>query len=362
MNSKRRADRTGAAAGITFFRPWGIVVILGVMACVQSASAASFDCTKASTSVEKMICANATISALDDKLSQAYAATAAKASGDDRKRLLAEQKHWLKTTRDVCSSDVCLIHAYWSRQAELDTFFAPHLPLFEHESDQAPAIQKILATAPLYPANYNAQHCDRLFTDLKKMRDIHFVEPVVKTQSYEDPALDSWKRRCESTHALNLMLACIPRFWPSCISNDPYGVFGIFEAFYGTPPFKVFKIPNTHSRSGTKYIFFYENTYGPMNQPPTKPVLGNQFLYFQEFHKNRCESKKNDASMQASASTDATHISYSGIIEHNSQYYMLSLGYFINNYWLQMDSTASKKNQCYWSPVPSSKQTERKRK
>jgi uncharacterized protein len=60
--------------------------------------AASFDCGKATTKVEKMICADPKISALDDALARAYQNMMNKASIDQKKRVLAEQSHWLKFT------------------------------------------------------------------------------------------------------------------------------------------------------------------------------------------------------------------------------------------------------------------------
>lgn len=76
---------------------------------------ASFDCTKAATAVEKLICASPRLAALDAELAETYAA-ARKRGGE---ALRGEQRTWLKETRDACEDDGCLEAAYLLRIAAL---------------------------------------------------------------------------------------------------------------------------------------------------------------------------------------------------------------------------------------------------
>lgn len=77
----------------------------------------SFDCAKATTQIEKMICA-------DPKLAQADAATvalyktalAASVNPDGFKQ---GQTNWRKNVRDACADAACLSRAYQERQREL---------------------------------------------------------------------------------------------------------------------------------------------------------------------------------------------------------------------------------------------------
>ena len=80
----------------------------------SSASAASFDCTKASTVVEKAICATPRLSALDEELAATYAAV--------RKNPAVRegQRRWLVEERDACEDgEGCIEAAYLVRIATL---------------------------------------------------------------------------------------------------------------------------------------------------------------------------------------------------------------------------------------------------
>ncbi len=62
------------------------------------ANAASFDCAKATTLVEKAICADPQLSDRDDALMAAYQHALVEAS--DANRIKAEQRSWLKSVRN----------------------------------------------------------------------------------------------------------------------------------------------------------------------------------------------------------------------------------------------------------------------
>lgn len=83
--------------------------------------AASFDCTKASHLIEHVICADAQLSALDERLASTFRRIRKfSASGDNS--LLQEQRDWLRDTRQQCaSSDVagCVRQRYEWRLQEL---------------------------------------------------------------------------------------------------------------------------------------------------------------------------------------------------------------------------------------------------
>jgi uncharacterized protein len=80
-------------------------------------SAASFDCTKASSPYEKAVCSNPNLSSLDEQLAGAYKDARAKSADPDS--LKKEQIEWIKSTRQ-CASDVgCIEKAYKTRIASL---------------------------------------------------------------------------------------------------------------------------------------------------------------------------------------------------------------------------------------------------
>lgn len=87
------------------------------VSCAGWAAQASFDCGKASSAAEKMICSDARLSDSDAALALTYKA-AAKAS-DDPAGLKREQIAWIKTQRDACDTVACMQLAYDKRIAVL---------------------------------------------------------------------------------------------------------------------------------------------------------------------------------------------------------------------------------------------------
>lgn len=80
--------------------------------------AASFDCAKATSDVEKVICSNADISKLDDELSELYKHVYADSADKEQKQLKLDQLSWLKK-RNACLSRTCIRDAYKTRLSEL---------------------------------------------------------------------------------------------------------------------------------------------------------------------------------------------------------------------------------------------------
>lgn len=80
---------------------------------------ASFDCAKAATNIEKMICGSAAIAKLDVDLAQRYTSLI-KLAPQDKKLAQTEQREWLKE-RNQCSTERCLKESYSARISELDT-------------------------------------------------------------------------------------------------------------------------------------------------------------------------------------------------------------------------------------------------
>jgi len=102
----------------------GIRVLVGKCAwisiltvCWTLSPAASFDCSKATTAVEQMICANPVLARLDERLAAAYASARAESPRPDVLR--NEQRQWLLDVRDRCGDLACLQSAYEQRLSAL---------------------------------------------------------------------------------------------------------------------------------------------------------------------------------------------------------------------------------------------------
>ncbi len=92
--------------------------VLTIFILASASHAASFDCTKASTLVEKAICSDDKLSDLDDSLMQAY--KRALASTTDIYALKSQQRAWLAGVRNKCQDSACIEHVYSERLIELN--------------------------------------------------------------------------------------------------------------------------------------------------------------------------------------------------------------------------------------------------
>lgn len=88
-----------------------------LMVIVVDAQAASFDCAKAATKVEKLICADAQLSAQDETLAAAYRQAASITPGGAEPK--QSQRAWLKR-RNACADVDCIAESYRQRVAELE--------------------------------------------------------------------------------------------------------------------------------------------------------------------------------------------------------------------------------------------------
>ena len=96
---------------------WVAAVLLNGLGLTVSAQGASFDCGKASTKVEKMICTTA-LTELDDEMNVAYQWALMRV--DDKTQVIKPQRKWLET-RNACELDMaCLWDAYVQRIRALE--------------------------------------------------------------------------------------------------------------------------------------------------------------------------------------------------------------------------------------------------
>ena len=94
-----------------------VLSVLISMSAVPAVSfAASFDCAKASSATEKLICGDETISRLDEQLAASYKAGLEKST--DKDAFKKSQMEWLKQQR-ACKSVECLKQVYQPRINEL---------------------------------------------------------------------------------------------------------------------------------------------------------------------------------------------------------------------------------------------------
>jgi uncharacterized protein len=99
-----------------------LATCLAVLAAPAMAEGPAYDCRQASGSIEKLICDDPALAALDRTLSPVYAAALNKAGNEDSPRLKTEQRGWIKGRNDCWKADdrrACVIDEYRRRILEL---------------------------------------------------------------------------------------------------------------------------------------------------------------------------------------------------------------------------------------------------
>jgi uncharacterized protein len=87
-------------------RRTSLVVVLALLGCAAGLPASAlaqgptFDCAKAQGTVEKLICSDASLAALDRNLDQVFKAVTAKATGKLATDVRTEQRGWIKGRND----------------------------------------------------------------------------------------------------------------------------------------------------------------------------------------------------------------------------------------------------------------------
>lgn len=93
---------------------------IGLCLLAGAAAGAGVDCEQGGSPVERMICEDATLSLLDEKLALIYKSTC-RALVVDRQKLRSEQRQWL-LARDDCPDRGCVESAYQKRIQKLEEY------------------------------------------------------------------------------------------------------------------------------------------------------------------------------------------------------------------------------------------------
>lgn len=113
MNLQRRLRRFALLAAIA-------AIGLAGMGRTTTAMAASFDCAKATSAQEKLICGAADISQLDERGAGLYAA--ALVATPDKNLVKTWQRDWLRGSRNACADAECLRRVMSLHNRELEEF------------------------------------------------------------------------------------------------------------------------------------------------------------------------------------------------------------------------------------------------
>ena len=265
---------------------WLSILLFCFVELTQSAQAASFDCAKAGAKVEQIICDNPDISMLDDELDIAYKAAV---KGSQQVEIIKQaQKQWLRERND-CIDANCLKLAYKSRLVSLGFPHAPQkavsgtsvsltqanldLQAKPKEADKSELVRRILSRVKI---NHFAEaFCEEFISDLRRMENIEFIEPIERSEKFDDPIWDSYKAQCPDTWLFE-KFSCEPRaamYLDELPQEERYVEMKIScRQYQCTENFKHFRIHlNGDEGNRTEDIFYCERAHGPLNRQGMAP-------------------------------------------------------------------------------------------
>lgn len=154
----------------------------------SSAIAASFDCKKAGSAVEKSICSDRELSDLDSELGRTYRTVLS--STPNSASLVAEQKSWL-ASRNQCPDMGCLKSAYQDR---LTALRGAGQPFGEQQANEPPPRSDTVTT------NVARLRCDQLqpeiVKELNQPRGVPFGKPYLDWESADFARLKAKVKQC----------------------------------------------------------------------------------------------------------------------------------------------------------------------
>jgi uncharacterized protein len=169
------------------FQAFATVAFCGLLALPGGkSSAASFDCRKAATDIERRVCAEPALSALDEKLDRAYREALDAAA--DKETIRRAQREWLTELRNRCPDANCLKGVYEARLAALAD------PGAQARKRELREFMKTFRPEPYI--GEGDPFCQAFYEDFKVQRNIEHIAPVIRVETYDDPALAPIRARC----------------------------------------------------------------------------------------------------------------------------------------------------------------------
>jgi len=244
-----------------------LTAVLSVLAL--PAHAASFDCAKASTKVEHIICDNPDISKLDEELATSYkAALQNQANAESIKQ---GQRKWLKGRND-CADAICVKRAYETR---LLSFASPELShgviagigIKAKEANKKELVKQIMEKLKF--TQFAGAFCEGFLNDFRRMKNIEFVEPIDRSEKFDAPIWKPYRRSCPNIESFD-RYDCDARVAMSLegLSQNEQEKQKkmLCEQYRCTENFKHFRLKLKGDEGNrTEDIFYCERAHGPLN-------------------------------------------------------------------------------------------------
>ncbi len=225
----------------------------------------------------------------------------------------------------------------------------------QREADKAEAIKRIMAERKFQMTSVvgkqNKAFCEGFLQDFRLQKNIEFIEPVAKADSYDDPVWQPYKASCPQLELFD-RYSCEPKIYDAIMAQPPTERQREFKTacqhFRGTANFKLFLVDiNNNPKDGKEHVFYYERAEGPLNRPVSKQIYGNGA--YAVFDLDRCEVKRG-----ANVHDPYSYFykrpleNYNGIIDYRGRHYIFDLADLDGsdrdpknpNYRLQVDGHA----------------------
>jgi len=173
-----------------------ILLIFGSGIDGANAANPSFDCANATGTIEKMICDDEALAALDRRLAEVYAAAIQKAFNEHPPVLKAEQRGWIKGRNDCwksASKRKCVDQSYRRRIAELQARYrlVPANGPFWYSCDGDPRNEVVVTFFKTDPPTLEAERGDQV--------SLMYLEPSASGSKYQGRNESFWEHQGEAT-------------------------------------------------------------------------------------------------------------------------------------------------------------------
>lgn len=317
-----------------------LLIMVAGLVWAATAQAASFDCAKAGTKVEKLICADAELSKLDEELNAAYKVALQKYG--QAKTTRGEQSQWIKD-RDSCERKNCLKALYQARLQELSIEPAlfdampPKIlvdtsdkPVFDNETDKLKFMRYIANQhtfeSPQNPAN--SAFCQQFFEDFSKGVHVVAVEPDVRASDVNDPHLEKW-HQCENKE----------------IAPDGFD----YLQLLGGPPYRYYQIDIDGNPGNGKEDVIYTD----YKKAPSGGTVGQNSYYWIDLEKCEFMGGGDITSLTPLHPIPPNVYHLNSIVKYKDRYLAVDLSPLgLPDYSLHANTIGAKLDQqiCFWPP------------
>jgi uncharacterized protein len=278
------------------------LLVLGILCAGASAlpaRGASFDCAKAGTKVEHMICDSLELSNLDDEMADKF--KSAQMGADDRAKVVRGQRQW-PSTRNACLDVACVKDAYERRLSELSVApkgaevtqpasgptqaVASNTAKPENALSERDRVRQIMAShrfsLSLVRDKSEESFCKTFVDDFRAMKGITFLEPEIESESYADKRWDAYKAD------LFEGFSCTPKaqeYVDSLPEEDRRAEeMNSCQQFRCTQTFRLFKVAGKGYAGPAFNAFYCEHSRGPLNLGNTDQDMGAGYQFIELHH------------------------------------------------------------------------------